>query len=97
MNTVLDLNKIEKVAHVLKALGNPIRIRILDLLRHQGELSVSQIGTQIDAEQSLVSHNLANLKTNGVLQSRREGKNIFYSLKMKEVIKVLECMEQCDI
>ena len=97
MSAVLDLNKIEKVAHVLKALGNPVRIRILDLLRHQDEVSVSQISDRIEAEQSLVSHNLANLKANGVVQSRREGKHIFYSLKMKEVIKVLECMEQCDI
>lgn len=97
MSTTLDINKIEKVAHILKALGNPLRIQILQLLRYTSELTVTQISAQLQAEQSLVSHNLANLKLNGVLHSRREGKNIYYALKMKEVIKVLECMEQCDI
>ncbi len=97
MSLTLDLQKIEKVALVLKALGNPLRIRILDLLRYEKELTVTQISSRVEAEQSLVSHNLANLKLNGVVHSRREGKNIYYSLKMMEVVKVLECMEQCDI
>jgi len=97
MSSTLDVQKIEKVALVLKALGNPLRIRILDQLRYENELTVTQLSNRVQAEQSLVSHNLANLKLNGVLHSRREGKNIYYSLKMMEVVKVLECMEQCDI
>ena len=55
MSSTLDLQKIEKVALVLKALGNPLRIRILDQLRYENELSVTQISSRVQAEQSLVS------------------------------------------
>ncbi len=93
----LDVEKVEKVAFILKALGNPLRISIIDLLRIHQELSVNQLSEKLGAEQSLVSHNLSNMKLKGILDSRREGKNIYYHLKLKEVLKVLECMQHCEL
>jgi ArsR family transcriptional regulator len=93
----LDIKKIEKVAFILKAIGNPLRIGIIDALRTNQELTVKELTRQLEAEQSLVSHNLLNMKLKGILDSRREGKNIYYRLKLKEVLKVIECMEQCNI
>jgi len=93
----LDIKKVEKVAFILKAIGNPLRIGIIDALRVNEELTVNQISTRLEAEQSLVSHNLLNMKLKGILDSRREGKNIYYRLKLKEVLKVIECMENCDM
>lgn len=93
----LDIKKVEKVAFILKAIGNPLRIGIIDALRVNDELSVNEISARLDAEQSLVSHNLLNMKLKGILESRREGKNIYYRLKLKEVLKVIECMENCDM
>jgi ArsR family transcriptional regulator len=93
----LDFRKVKKVAFILKAIGNPLRIAIIDILRVNEELSVNEISRQLEAEQSLVSHNLLNMKLKGILESRREGKNIFYRLKLKEVLKVIECMESCDM
>ena len=93
----LDIRKVEKVAFILKAIGNPLRIGIIDALRKNQELTVKELTRQLEAEQSLVSHNLLNMKLKGILDSRREGKNIYYRLKLKEVLKVIECMEQCDM
>ena len=93
----LDIKKIEKVAFILKAIGNPLRISIINILRIHEELSVTEISNLLDAEQSLVSHNLLNMKLKGILESRREGKNIYYRLKLMEVLKVIECMENCDM
>ncbi len=93
----LDIEKVEKVAFILKAIGNPLRIGIIDALRVNHELSVSEISSQLEAEQSLVSHNLLNMKLKGILESRRKGKNIFYRLKLMEVLKVIECMETCNL
>lgn len=93
----LDIEKIEKVAFILKAIGNPLKIGILDLLRVHKELMVSELSGQLDSEQSLISHHLNGLKSKGILGSRREGKNIYYHLKLKEVIKVLDCMESCHL
>jgi len=93
----LDIKKVEKVAFILKAIGNPLRIGVIDILRTNDELTVNQISNQLDAEQSLVSHNLLNMKLKGILDSRREGKHIYYRLKLREVLKVIECMENCDM
>ena len=93
----LDIKKVEKVAFILKAIGNPLRIGIIDALRVHKELTVNEISKKLEAEQSLVSHNLSNMKLKGILSSRREGKNIYYRLKLTEVLKVIECMERCNL
>lgn len=93
----LDIKKVEKVAFILKAIGNPLRIGIIDALRVNDELTVNEISRHLQAEQSLVSHNLLNMKLKGILESRRDGKNIFYRLKLKEVLKVIQCMEHCSL
>mgnify|MGYP001825789317 FL=1 len=97
LEKALDIQKIEKVAFILKAIGNPLRISIINVLRINQELSVTEISRLLNAEQSLVSHNLLNMKLKGILESRREGKNIFYRIKLMEVLKVIECMEHCDM
>jgi ArsR family transcriptional regulator len=37
------------------------------------------------------------MKLKGILESRRDGKNIFYRLKLKEVLKVIQCMQHCSL
>ncbi len=93
----LDTKKVEKVAFILKAIGNPLRLSIVDLLSLYEDLSVNEISKLLNAEQSLVSHNLSYMKLRGILASRRDGKRIYYRLKLKEVLKVIECMENCDL
>ncbi|HAA15459.1 MAG TPA: transcriptional regulator [Cytophagales bacterium] len=94
---ILDTEKLEKVAFILKTIAHPLRIGIVDLLTTYERLSVNEICFRLDAEQSLTSHHLSNMKLKGILGSEREGKNIFYFLKLKEVTKVIDCMENCDI
>ncbi len=96
METTLDVEKLEKVAFILKTIAHPMRIGIIELLTKHQELSVNEIIEKLGTEQSLTSHHLLNMKLRGILSSRREGKNIFYALKLKEVTKVIECMEQCQ-
>ena len=93
----LDIKKVEKVAFILKAIGNPLRLSIVDLLSLYEDLSVNEISKLLNAEQSLVSHNLSYMKLRGILASRRDWKRIYYRLKLKEVLKVIECMENCDL
>ncbi len=100
MNTTtneISTEKLEKVAFILKSIGHPIRLGIIKLLTSQKEMSVNDIGKDLAVEQSLLSHHLNNMKLKGILQNRRNGKNIFYCLKMKEVTTVIECMSKCDL
>jgi ArsR family transcriptional regulator len=88
---------LEKVAFILKTIAHPMRIGIIELLSKNDQLSVSEICEQLNLEQSLTSHHLLNMKIKGILASKREGKNIYYSIKLQEVKKIINCIENCDI
>lgn len=92
----LDIAMMEKVAFILKTTAHPTRIAIVELLNEQGSLSVSDICERIGVEQSLTSHHLTDLKLKGVLTSTRDGKNVYYALKMTEVITVIRCLAACE-
>lgn len=66
-------------AERLKALGDPLRLRIVDLLRH-GEMTVSDIAEFLEVEMVNVSHHLQILKNAKLVTPRREGRFIYYSL-----------------
>jgi ArsR family transcriptional regulator len=96
MNALLDSDKLEAVAHILKTIAHPLRIGIVDLLSKNEEQSVNEICSKLGSEQSLTSHHLQNMKLKGILGSRREGKNIYYHLKIQEVTNVISCIESCQ-
>ena len=93
----LDSEKLEKVAFILKAIAHPMRISIISLLVANQKLCVNEICELLGSEQSLTSHHLSNMKLSGILGSIREGKNIYYFLKMREVVTVITCMNKCEL
>lgn len=66
-------------AEFCKTLADPKRLMIIDYLR-SGEKSVGELAQYIESGQSVTSRHLAILRERGVIQPRREGNNIFYSL-----------------
>lgn len=88
-----DEEDIQKNADIIKAIGDPTRLKIIYLLEH-GELCVCEIMAALDKPQPTVSHHLNILKNAGLLKSRKEGVWIHYRLKdsktpenLKEVLK----------
>ena len=98
-NSISELNpeKLERVAFILKTIAHPLRISIIGLLVSKKKLCVNDICTMLNSEQSLTSHHLSNMKLSGILGSTREGKNIYYYLKMDEVVTVINCMNKCEL
>ena len=90
------VQKLEHCASVLKAIAHPIRIAIIELLEEHGKLSVSEIHEQLNVEQAVASHHLGILKNKGVLVSHREGKNMRYELKHRQISRIIEIMERCN-
>jgi DNA-binding transcriptional ArsR family regulator len=88
--------KLEKAAYILKAVAHPVRLAVIDLLSKHNQMSVNEICDALHCEQSLLSHHLINMKLRGILQSNKEGLNVYYSLKEKEIIKLIACVENCD-
>jgi DNA-binding transcriptional ArsR family regulator len=81
---------LRNTADSLKALGHPIRLRILSLLRG-GELCVCQITAVLELAPSTISEHLGLLRRSGFLAERKQGKWVFYSLSGAP-----ELMALCD-
>ena len=90
-----DSDKVKRVARLMKTVGHPSRLKIIELLMEKKTLPVREIYEAIDISQSNASQHLKSLEDVGVLSSTREGKNIFYEIKNKTIIKLLECVNEC--
>ncbi len=91
----LTKNKLEKAAYILKTIAHPTRLSIIHLLEENDRLSVNELCSVLGCEQSLVSHHLSNMRIKGLLKSEREGINIYFSLKEKELAKIVSVIEHC--
>ncbi len=87
--------KLENAATMLKAMAHPMRVAILNLLRNNSKLTVSEIHIALNIEQSTTSHHLGILKDKGVLRSERIGKNSFYFLRNQNLEHIVECLNKC--
>lgn len=65
------------VAKYFRGLGDPIRLRILELLRGEGELSVGELVDRLALPQPKVSNHLACLRWCGFVEARREGRTVY--------------------
>lgn len=72
-----------------KALADPSRRLILARLRQEGELSAGALAEQFDMTKPTMSHHFAVLKEAGLVKSRREGQQIYYSLNTSVVEDVV--------
>jgi DNA-binding transcriptional ArsR family regulator len=76
-------------AEFFKALGHPLRVRILELLR-SGPLSVTQIQEAIGAPASSVSQQLAVLRGRNIVVTQRRGTTIIYAVADAELFELLD-------
>jgi ArsR family transcriptional regulator len=70
-----------------RALSDPIRLQVLELLRHQ-ELCVCELCDKLNVGQSKLSFHLKTLKEAGLLRSRQEGRWIYYSLNLSQLVEL---------
>jgi len=76
-------------AEFFKALAHPLRIRILDELR-KGEMSVNDLGSRLNVEQSNLSQQLAVLRNRNILAARKDGQNVYYSVRDPQLFELLD-------
>lgn len=82
-----------QASEFLKALSHEARLVILCLLS-EGEKSVTEIEDILDLRQPAVSQQLARLRADNLVETRRDGKNIYYSLARPEVRQVIEALHE---
>lgn len=79
-------------AEIFKAIGQPIRIGIIEIL-HEHELPVGQIAYQVGADASTVSKHLSLLRKLGIVVDRKEGGKIFYKTTVHQLEHFLMCVD----
>src|SRR5512146_2053781 len=76
-------------AELFKALGHALRIRILEALR-SGEAGVNDLSARLGVEQSTLSQQLAVLRSRDIVEGRKSGNNVFYSVKDPATFRLLD-------
>ena len=82
-------------ANVLKTMGHPVRIRIIEALLEDGKC-VTKIGGCLDLPQATVSQHLSLLRGKGIVQQERCGSQVKYSIcdrNIEEIIKMIKGVE----
>ncbi|MFC2089612.1 ArsR/SmtB family transcription factor [Bacteroidota bacterium] len=93
--TEIDAESIEKAAIMMKAIAHPVRLSILGHLSEGKALTVTTIHELVGIEQSTASHHLGILKDKGIVLSRRDGKNTYYTMKNKNLTNLVDCISVC--
>jgi ArsR family transcriptional regulator len=81
---------------VIRVLGHPLRLRILNLLEG-AERNVTQLVVATGVSQAVVSQQLRILRSEGIVDDRREGSRVFYQITEPKVSKILDCIRACDV
>lgn len=77
-------------ANLFKGLAHPVRIRVLELLSENAEVSVSDLLSDLQLEASHLSQHLAVLRRHHLVVSNRRGSQVFYSFAYPQVADMLK-------
>ena len=81
----MDRNLYEMQAQLCKTLANPKRLEILDILKRDNEITVNALAEQLEIPKANTSQHLAVLRQAGVVNTRRDGINVYYSLRSARI------------
>ncbi len=88
MKRQIQDDTLEKITGVFKTLGDTTRLKIICML--DSEICVSELAKKLEMEQSAVSHQLSILKAGGLVDKRRDGKQVYYKLTDNNIRQVLK-------
>ena len=88
-------HKLNQMAHSLRSMAHPDRLKILLLLGCEGRLTVSEIQRFVGLTQPMTSQHLLSMRRQGVLKSKKIKNKVFYFIDNKNVLKVITCMDKC--
>ena len=86
----VDFNQLYSAAMKIRAVNHPLRKTMIELLDKNKEMMVTDIYVRLRLEQSVASQHLAILRNQGIVKTRRDGKQINYSVNYDELKRTLE-------
>lgn len=95
--TKISDQRLEYAAEMLRLMGHPVRLRVVELLESKKELSAGAIQAAVEEPQPTVSQHLNKMRVLGLLSARREGGQVLYSVAQPQLFKLLQCVRDCEI
>ncbi|MFB6346035.1 MAG: ArsR/SmtB family transcription factor [bacterium] len=84
----VDRSELQDLEQRIKGLGNETRLRIISFLSQQ-DLCVHDLSTLLDMSQSAVSHQLKELRNQEILNRKKDGRVVFYSINENSLEEIL--------
>ena len=91
----LEQMTLDRAATVMKCLGHPLRLRLLEALEDR-EQTVTELIQLSGAPQAVVSQQLGILRGRGVVEATRHGPFVHYAISEPRVHHLLDCIRTCD-
>ena len=89
----LDVHKLKKTALVIRAVNHPLRQKMLRLIHDKEYITVTDLYKTLKEEQSVTSQHLGILRKAGFVQTKRDGRSIFYSVNYDRLQELQSLMD----
>lgn len=90
----MDRKLFELQAELCKTLANPKRLEILEILKEHPEISVNELADLLEIPKANTSQHLAVLRQAGVVDTRKDGINVYYSLRSTKISEACSLTRQ---
>ncbi len=80
-------------AEFFRTLGHPTRVRVLELLKG-GEMTVGELQAELGIDSSGASQHLSAMRRQGILEARKEGTSVHYSVRDPRIFQLMESARQ---
>ena len=84
----IQVHNLKKAALIYRAINHPLRQQMLHFLHQNESATVTEIYTKLRIEQSVASQHLAILRRAGLVQTKRDGKQIYYSVEYERIKEI---------
>jgi DNA-binding transcriptional ArsR family regulator len=89
----IETHSLKKSALIFRAMNHQRRQNMLRLMHKKGEMTVTEIYTNMQLEQSIASQHLAILRNAGLVKTERDGKSIIYSVNYNRLQQIHQIAE----
>ncbi len=88
----LKVESLQKAAETLKMLAHPQRLRLIEILEREQEVPVHTLVEETGFPQAVVSQHLNQMRRSGLLNAKRRGKEMWYSITDPRALSILNCI-----
>ena len=91
MEPLIDLGNMQDAAHCLKTVAHPCRLRMIEMLLVR-ERTVGELADRCEILSHVASEHLRLMKDRGLLDSRRDGRNVYYRIAEPGLAGIMNCI-----